>query len=259
MVSHLFRRKASLRVRQLSAALAMALSIFLYNGAAPASAAVLVDDFSSTINTPPFGFRQVQQTGIGSNSGVPAVETGLSGVVGGSRQTTVTVTAGAATARARIFAGSPGTLQYTSSGVASNLMLNYNNNGAGLNANISPFAGISIPFGNVALGGAPSLPVTVTLTDGGANTATAVASVTTEGGQTLIISAAAFAGLAGLDLTDIDIVKLMFDAGLGQEFTLRGPIQFLTPEPLAILGWSVVLMIGFVGWRSLGSRLRTAQ
>lgn len=257
MISHISHQQTGFFVRQLSAALALALSISL--SAEVAQAATLVDDFSSTINTVPFPFRQVQQTGVGSNSGVPTVETGLTGVIGGSRQTTVSVTAGAATARARIFAGSPGSLQYTSSGVSSNLSLNYNNNGAGLGANISPFLGVSIPFGNVALGGAPSLPVTATITDAAANVATAVVAITTEGGQTLIIPAAAFAGLAALDLSNISSIRFTFDAGLGQEFTLNGPIQLLTPEPLAILGWSVVLMIGLAGWRYLGPRLRTAD
>lgn len=258
MISHILHRQAGLLIRQLSAALILTLSTFLYAAGGVAQAATLVDDFSSTINTVPFPFRQVQQTGVGSNSGVPPVETGLSGVIGGSRQTTVTVTAGAATARARIFAGSPGTLQFTSSGVASNLTLNYNNNGTGLGANIALFLGVSIPFGNVALGGAPSLPVTATITDAAANVATAVVAITTEGAQTLIIPAAAFAGLAGLDLSNISSIKFMFDAGLGQEFTLRGPIQLLTPEPLAILGWSVVLVIGLAGWRYIGPRLRAA-
>lgn len=256
MITHISPRQAGMLARQLSTALLIALSMSLSAGVA--QAAVLVDDFSSTINTVPLPFRQVQQTGAGSYSGVPPVETGLSGVIGGSRQTTVTVTVGDTTARARIFAGSPGTLQYTSSGVDSNLMLNYNNNGAGLGANISPFFGVSIPFGNVALGGAPSLPVTATITDAAANVATAVVAITTEGAQTLIIPAAAFAGLGALDQSNISSIKFMFDAGLGQEFTLRGPIELLTPEPLAILGWSVVLVVGLAGWRYLGPRLRAA-
>lgn len=258
MISHIFHRQTGLLIRQLSTALTLTLSIFLCADAGTARAATLVDDFSSTINTVPFPFRQVQQTGVGSNSGAPPVETGLTGVIGGSRQTTVGVTAGVATARARIFAGSPGSLQYTSSGVSSNLTLNYNNNGAGLGANINPFLGVSIPFGNVALGGAPSLPVTATITDAAANVATAVVAITTEGAQTLIIPAGAFAGLGALDLSNVSSIQFMFDAGLGQEFTLRGPIQLLTPEPLAILGWSVVLMIGLAGWRYLGPRLRAA-
>ncbi|MCE9544127.1 MAG: hypothetical protein K8T25_01175, partial [Planctomycetia bacterium] len=57
------------------------------------------------------------------------------------------------------------------------------------------------------------------------------------------------AALASLDLSNIFSIKLLFDAGLGQEFSLSGPITLLTPEPLALLGWSMVLMVGLVGCR----------
>jgi len=259
MITHISRGFRGLLFRQVSASLLLAMSTFLYGGGA-ARAEVLVDDFSDTINTMPFPFRLIQQTGPGSNSGVPAVETGLTGVIGGSRQTTVSVTAGASTAEAAIFAGSPGALQFTNpAGMTSSLSLNYNNNGAGLGANVPLFAGVSIPFGDVALGASPNIPVMATLTDAGANAATAMALVTTEGAQTLIIPAGAFAGLGALDLTNIASILLNFGAGSGTEFVLNGPIQILlVPEPLAILGWSVVLVMGLAGWRYLGPRVRAA-
>ncbi|MCE9545805.1 MAG: hypothetical protein K8T25_09855, partial [Planctomycetia bacterium] len=223
--------KTQQRTRSVSyhfaAGLLAAVFTVLNIGADAARADTVVDNFH-TSSSP---FRNIQQTGVGSNVNT---ESGVPQVIGGTRQTTVSVTGGAATARARIFNGSPGNLQFTSSGVTSTMSLVYNNAGAGLAANIAPFMGVSIPFVSVALPAtAPTLPVTVTLTDGAANSASATVAVTSTGAQTLLIDPSAFgAALASLDLSNIFSIKLLFDAGLGQEFSLSGPITLLTPEPL---------------------------
>jgi hypothetical protein len=142
-------------------------------------------------------------------------------------------------------------LSYSAGNSTGNLQLLYNNNGAGLAANVTPFFGISVPLLNLDLGNAPQLDVTATLNDG-TNSASDTVTVTTSGGQNLLIPPGAF---AGLDLTNLQSILIQFFAGPDTEFDV-GAIRILTPEPLALLGWTVVLLVGFAGWRCVASRVR---
>jgi hypothetical protein len=90
------------------------------------------------------------------------------------------------------------------------------------------------------------VPIDVTLTDGGGNSATA--SGVAAGAQTVSIPLTDF---GGLDFADIDQIDVQFDPGAEFDITadfigFDWPEVDQQPEPASILIWSLVGLIGLV-------------
>jgi hypothetical protein len=100
------------------------------------------------------------------------------------------------------------------------------------------------------------VPINVTLTDGGANSASA--SRTASGAQTVSIPLTDF---AGLDFSDIDQIEVEFDPAAEFDITVDfigfdWPEVEPEPEPASILVWSLVALIGIVVSRRFRGRSR---
>lgn len=213
----------------------------------PASAQIVIDNFSSTqsgniedvidppINPPP---NSITETNLSASS-----------VIGGSgtvRTTTATQTTGPADISGTL---NPGTATLTGGAGDSEgtLSLDYSS----FSANLSGFLGVALDVDSYQTGG-DDLGVSVTLSDG-VNTATGTGDITGTG--ELIIPASAFVGLAGLDLSDIENIEVVFALGQGHDFVINS-IVALVPEPVTVLLWSFGIAGFAIFWKRYGSRIR---
>lgn len=216
----------------------------------PASAQIVIDNFSSTqsgniefLADPPAGPipNSISETGLAPGSVIGGASTdrtttadrtgGTSSITAALNPTTATLTGGAGPA-------TTGTLS-----------LDYSS----FSENLTGFLGVAIdvamydpgPSGN-------DLGVTVTLSDG-VNTATGSGQISGTG--ELIIPASAFAGLAGLDLSDIENIEVIFTLDSAQDFVINS-IVALVPEPVTILLWSCGVFGFAMFWKRYGTRIR---
>ncbi len=204
-------------------------------------ASILIDDFTDVQASWPLTVDTVGNTQTIN-------ESGLNNVLGGTRQTSVTLTSAAFPGlddlRINIFVA-PGVFDYTSTSEATGqLGLLYDAGGAGLNADFSNQIGLNIDFLAFDYGSAAALPITATMSDG-VNTATLTLSLNSVGAQSAFFSFGDFAGIGSLDLSAISSVSFEFDAGAGADFRIS-QINTIIPAPgaIALLG-----LAGLVGVR----------
>lgn len=213
----------------------------------PASAQIVIDNFSSTqsgnietVADPPFGplSSSISETNLAPGSVI--------GGAGTTRTTTANRTSGPA-----FISGTLNPVAETLTGGAGNstgtLSLDYSS----FSADLSGFLGVAIDVESYQSGG-DDLGVSVTLSDG-VNTATGTGDITGTG--ELIIPASAFVGLAGLDLSDIENIEVVFALGQGHDFVINS-IVALVPEPVTVLLWSFGVAGFAIFWKRYGGRIR---
>jgi hypothetical protein len=205
------------------------------------AADITVDDFSATTLPPGAGIGSLNQSGVGTTGPFP--DGPNAGVLGGYRTITnqVTATGGGINANMTIQTG-PQTLSYnTDSGVAGILTLLYDANGVGLFADFSGGTSLDLPFSAIDL---PGLVVMATLSDG-TNSFTQSSGALAAGAQTVSFP---LSGFTGVDLSNVQSVKLVFDAANSQDFTLSGPGGIIIvqeiPEPASLALWGVIGIAG---------------
>jgi cysteine-rich repeat protein len=184
--------------------------------ALPAWAQTPIDLFADAgLNTvqPP----GIERTTVGSSSGT---DTGLSGVIGGTRQLTVEATAangGSPSVKAGVIPGLA-LFDYSSSVLADGLIrLLYDANGAGLNADLS--LGMGIDFDLVTDTSAVPYDVSLTLTDGATQTVTQI--IATSGSQHIEFD---YDDFPLVDLSNVFSIELVIDPSLAGDFEIDGPL-----------------------------------
>lgn len=154
----------------------------------------------------------------------------VTGAAGGFRDTTLSIGAGAFQIAQALVDG--GQLAFTgAAGATGDLAFLYDANGAGLSLDVSDDQGLTLDFDSYDANGG-SLPVTVTLTDGAANSDSVILSpldLAPGAGDQLLNFA--YSDFTGLDLTDIDSIQVSFAASAGQNFVLNSIASTPAPEP----------------------------
>ena len=192
---------------------------------------LVIDDFSDVSETWP--------QSITSPNVLLVNETNLSGVVGGTRLTTLSAFVfdieGLDQVRATI-APQFGVLDYASSvGADGDLRLGYVGK---FSADLSGDAFIQIDFAGFDMGG--NVPMTVTVEIGtGALTATLTQMLVGVGAQSLAFNFSEFTGIGAIDLAGIDALEFRFNPGAGGDFRIAG-IASIVPEPATL----VMLLVG---------------
>ena len=188
---------------------------------------LVIDDFSDVTSPNPW------PVSITSPNVVVVSETGLSGVIGGTRLTTVSVfffdLVGLDEVRADIVAGA-GMLDYTSSvGANGDLRVAYVGDFV---ADFSGDAWIQIDFSGFDLGAELPMPVTVTLWNG-ITTASLTRMLTEPGAQSVAFHFSDFANIDTVDLSSVDTLLFEFDPADGGDFRI-GRIGSVVPEPTTL-------------------------
>ena len=191
-------------------------------------AGLVIDSFSDVASPNPW---PVSAT---APSVIPVLETGLSGVLGGTRLTTQSAfffdIIGLDEVRTTI-APKHGVLDYASTvGGNGDLRLAYV---GAFEADLTADLFFQIDFLGFDLGAGMAMPVTVTLGDG-ASTASLTRKLTSPGAQSTLFNYAEFDGLDGIDLASIDAMLIEFDPGPGGDFRI-GEIKSAVPEPGTLL------------------------
>lgn len=175
---------------------------------------------------------------------LPVFETGLSGVIGGTRLTTLSGfffdIVGLDEVATNIVPQF-GVLDYTSSvGANGDLRVAYVGQFA---ADFSGDAFIQIDFSGFDRGNARGMPVTVTLANG-ATIASLTQRLTEIGPQSVAFNFSDFRNIDAIDLASVDALLFEFDPGAGGDFRI-GEISSIVPEPasllLLLLGSGVVI------------------
>ncbi len=200
---------------------------------AGASAGLVVDDFSDVDNPNPWPVSTTIPAVI------PVLESGLSGVVGGTRNTTLSALVldlvGLDEVKTNIVPNF-GVLDYTSSvGGNGELELSYV---GPFDVDLSGDAFIQIDFVGLVLGSKLAMPVTVTVAHG-ATTASLTHTLIAPGAQSVEFEFVDFAGIDLVDLGSITTMLVEFDPGAGADFRLS-QIQSVVPEPATL----VLLLVG---------------
>jgi hypothetical protein len=226
---------------------------------ASSASAVILDDFSN-----PFTFTggnsklEVDYVTTGTDKDIhPLVDTdtqsGLSGVLGGSRNTKLTCTAGSTTdpnktAEAYIIGGE---LIYSNdTGVSSDLLLEY----VGLDDDdltVGSAFLLRVEFTAADLAGSAVNWKVMTGQDGGGETAAdaTVTRYTSTGAHALLFPFAAFiAQDANIDFTDVDYTSVEIQSVTDGDYVLE-IVESAVPEPLTMLGM-------FLGLGSIGAYIR---
>jgi hypothetical protein len=199
---------------------------------------IVIDDFSDAPGAWPISLFAPGTTSL--------TEAGLTGVLGGVRETTVSMTSAANPGldflQATI-APALGLFDYNSSaGTDGSVSFLYDAGGAGLSAFFANQLGIEIGFTLFDHAGGVPLPVTIVLTDG-MNTATLTQSLTAPGGQTLQFLFADFANIGALGLAYVQSVEVILDAAIGADFRVS-QISTIVPAPGSI---ALLALAAFVG------------
>lgn len=214
-----------------AAALLVAGTVGLGAAAVPASAIVIIDDFSSVSAPDPWpvmlnaeGFVDVNESGIGALGGtrhthVEAVNVGIPGL----DFLLVTVAAGA------------GVFDFNSTVDTDGFVSLLYDGGGSLNADLSGTSRIELTFTMFDYADSQSMPITVELSDG-VNTASHTLSMTSPGGQVLAFNYADFAGIGSLDLSAIQSIRFDIDPGIGGDFRISQISAVPAPGALALLG-----------------------
>ena len=206
----------------------------MFSGVA-ARGGLLIDDFSDATSPSPW---PVSMT---SPNVIPVTETGLSGVIGGTRLSTLSAfffdLVGLDEVRLDIVPGL-GLLDYTSSvGANGDLRIAYVGD---FTADFSGDALIQIDFTGFDLGAESPLPVTVTLWSG-INSARLTQMLTQPGAQSVAFNFSEFANIDAVDLSSVDAMLFEFDPGDGGDFRI-GRIGSVVPEPTTL-----ALLLGGAG------------
>jgi len=153
-------------------------------------------------------------------------DAGLSGVIGQSRSADLSFSGAAGFGQTSISGGQ--LYASTPSTGGSTLSLTYDGAGAGLPADLSGDDQVSVDFSALNLAGSP-LPVTLTLEDSLAGSATLSQSLTVDGPQTLDLL---LSGLVGsVDLTSVTSISLGFELQPNQSAVLNSISSSAIPAP----------------------------
>ena len=196
--------------------------------AVSARGGMVIDDFSAVADPTPW------PASITSATVLAKFETGLAGVLGGTRLTTLSGFAfdieGLDEVRANIVPKF-GVFDYASSvGADGDLRIAY----VGVfEADLSGDAFIQIDFAGFDLGSATPMPVTVTLGHG-ALTASLTHVLTGAGPQNVAFNLSEFNNISAVDLTSIDAMLFEFGPGAGGDFRIGG-ISSVVPEPTTLV------------------------
>lgn len=218
------------------------LSITAFSAAA--SADLIIDDFSSV--QMPSQWPVVRNT-LGTTT---ITETGLLGVIGGNRRSSITadflalpgldnITVTAAPTPAGIF-------DYAStSGADGSVRLIYNGGMApAFVVDLSSESSFEIEFIYFDLANVDPLDISITITDSLGESRTGLASLVGNGAQTLSLPMVGFAeNMAGTtDLTDIRSINIFFDGALATDFRIDYIKTTTVPAPgaLAVLGMGIL-------------------
>lgn len=192
---------------------------------------LLIDDFSDVSTSWPIT--------ISSPNVLSVLETGLTGVVGGRRLTTLSAFVfdieGLDQVRATI-APQFGVLDYASSvGADGDLRLGYVGE---FTADLSGDVFIRVDFAGFDMGGNVPMAVTVELGHG-ALTATLTQMLNGVGVQSLAFNFSEFDNIGAVDLSSISAMEFRFNPGAGGDFRIDG-ISSVVPEPATL----VMLFVG---------------
>ncbi len=213
---------------------------------AAVQAVSILDDFDS-----PLTGQVVSLTNPTAGSTASNVETGLAGVVGGSRALALTaqaVFAGGSQAQAEInLTTSPGNFQLTNSiRIDSLVTIGWDANGGGLNTDLSAFTGLALEGVENDL--STTYKITLTTSGGGSSSLTLTAGAGFAGN--LDFSFGSFTG--SVDLADVDALVLEIDGARGADVIIDRLVA--VPEP----GTALALGLGLTGLGWLGRRRQAA-
>lgn len=197
-------------------------------GTSTARGGLVIDDFSDVSTPTPWPLS------ITSPNVLAVTETSLTGVVGGTRLTTLSgfvfLLEGLDRVRATV-APNFGVLDYASSvGGDGDLRLAYVGD---FSADLSGDQFIQIDFSGFDLGMGVPMPVTVTIGHG-AVTASLTHLLTEVGSQSLAFNFSEFTGISAVDLTSISAMDFRFDPAAGGDFRIGG-ISSVVPEPTTLV------------------------
>lgn len=201
--------------------------------AVAARGGLVIDDFSDVAGSNPW---PVSMT---SPSVISVFESGVSGVLGGTRLTTLSGFvfdfSGLDDIRATL-APQFGVLDYASSvGADGDLRIAY------IGEFVADFSGdalIQIDFAGFDMGAGMAMPVTVTIGEG-AVTASLTRQLTSAGPQSVLFNFSEFTNIGAVDLASINALSVSFNPGPGGDFRIGG-ISSVVPEPTTL----VMLFLG---------------
>lgn len=201
--------------------------------AVSARGGMVIDDFSAVATPNPW------PVSITSPTVRPVFETGLSGVIGGTRLTTLSGFVfdieGLDEIRANIVPNYR-VLDYASSvGGDGDLRIAYVGN---FQADLSGDAFIQIDFSGFDLGTGTPMPVTVIIGHG-AVTASLTHLLTGAGPQSVTFNYSEFDNISAVDRTSINAMEFRFNPGAAGDFRIGG-ISSVVPEPTTL----VMLIVG---------------
>lgn len=213
--------------------------------AGPAAADLIVDDFSDIL--------MPSQWPVTMNTvGLTTVEeTGLSGVLGGSRISTIFADALAEEGLDDIsvtVAATLGKLDYASTvGAEGSLELLYDGSpGRGAPFDLSGESQFEIDFTLFDHSGDMDLPVTITLYDAEEDTIQLTRSLQSPGSQNLVFELDQFSrgGGDGVDLSNIMAISVFFDGALATDFRIEEIRTTIVPAPGALAAMGALVLLG---------------
>ncbi len=187
-------------------------------------AGMVIDSFSDVASPNPWPVSTTVPAVL------PVFETGLTGVIGGTRLTTQSAfffdIVGLDQVQTNIVP-KYGVLDYSSSvGANGDLRLAYVGD---FEADLTGDLFFQIDFLGFDLGSKSPMPVKVTLGDG-ATTTSLTQTLTTPGAQSVLFNYSEFDGIGAVDLASINAMLIEFDPGSGGDFRI-GEIKSAVPEP----------------------------
>lgn len=210
--------------------------------AVPASADIIIDDFSSVGNPDPWPVV------VGTITTIHVSELGVSNVIGGSRASAVRATflehIGLDYVQAAILPHFGMILDYSSTaGARGDWNLRYDADGAGLNADFRSITDVVLEFGRFDFANGQPLPILVTLSDG-QDQATLTRSLTAPGAQSVFFALADFAGIQDVDLAGLQSIEVFLDPGLAVDFRLSRVYGVPHPGSFSLLALGTLVFAG---------------
>ncbi|MFM8379013.1 MAG: PEP-CTERM sorting domain-containing protein [Planctomycetia bacterium] len=188
------------------------------------------------------------------------VQTGLSGVVGGSRGVLIEKLGGLSGSQRNV-SGTVDTanqqfIYISGAGATGTLTLTYNANGAGLNIQLGLIDSILLNFVDGDYGPSRTIPVEITITAANNQTGTLTQTLAVAAGDppvpyALEFKIADFSNLGGLDLAtnSVQAVQMRFTPpATSTDFTL-GTIQVVPEPPTYAMTFAGLAYAGFSFWR----------
>jgi uncharacterized protein (TIGR03382 family) len=198
--------------------------------------AVVIDSFSSVaVDDDGDSFWPLMQHELGS---VTVVETGLTGVLGGVRNTTATFSSatfpGIDFIQTAIVPEFGVILDYAASaGADGELALLYDGGGS-LDIDFSQELSIELEFADFDFAFGAPMPVTITLNDG-TNSASLTKSLNSAGPHDLSFALNEFAGIGGLNLASLSSITVGIDPGTAADYRLTNISTVTIPAPGALV------------------------